>query len=421
MPYTKDRTDRESYTYTYTSDLSGVPVTQTTQNRVSYVNTKTGEYLPKWKQLVRDGADATTPFDGTRRSGKSFPGAMNVTYWHPLGSPRQFQKPKQESLEGMFYTPAVPGFSTGADLALANNQALSRLLNDVRKNNNTFSGGVFLGEIREVMRMIRSPAKLLREGIGDYFSTLRKRKGRAPKHRLKDILSSTWLEYSFGWQPLLSDVKAAAEALARFENDSRRSSARGYGISETLNSNSVSQGNSPNYFRFNEVFREKAVAKVIYRCGLKYETAAPFGSANRLAELSGFTLADFVPTIWELVPWSFIVDYFSNVGDILSCATTDTSHVTYKCKSEVRYVERTLRSIPDIKLMVQLIGANNVISMSSSSLGGYNSVHSTVKRRSVSSLGIPSLTFYAPALDSVKWINLAALTAASRSLTPYRK
>jgi hypothetical protein len=32
----------------------------------------------------------------------------------------------------------------------------------------------------------------------------------------------------------------------------------------------------------------------------------------------GFSPEAFVPTLWELAPWSFLVDYFVNIGDILS-------------------------------------------------------------------------------------------------------
>lgn len=423
MAYTKNRTVRESYTH-FNQSLSGNPAVlgnlSTTSSIVSYDQTKTGDYLPKWKTIITNGGDATTSFDGVRKFGESLPAACKINYWWPAGQARTLQEVNYHRRWGEYHQPSVSTFY-GANMTLANNQALSRLYRDIRANTSHFSGGVFLGELREAMRMIRRPALLLRQGLGDYFSTLRKRKGRAPKHRMKDILSSTWLEYSFGWQPLISDVKAAAEALARFENDSRRASARGYGINERLNQSTVSSNSYGGFMYGLDNLQEISDAKVIYRVGLKWDAAAPFGSARRLAELSGFTLSEFVPTVWELIPWSFVVDYFSNVGDILSCATTDTTSVSYKCKTEVQSARRKMRAIVDSKRVADAIGPREFISIDGSSLGGYNSVQSTVSRRKVSSLGIPTLTFTAPGIDSVKWINLAALTSASRSLTPYRK
>jgi len=58
------------------------------------------------------------------------------------------------------------------------------------------------------------------------------------------------------------------------------------------------------------------------------------GSAERLRQVLGFNLEEFVPTIWEIIPFSFVVDYFANVGEMLSLHTTDLSWVDWVNQSE---------------------------------------------------------------------------------------
>jgi hypothetical protein len=59
------------------------------------------------------------------------------------------------------------------------------------------------------------------------------------------------------------------------------------------------------------------------------------------AALFGFTPSEFIPTAWELLPWSFLIDYFTNIGDILSSAVTQTA--------PVNFVNKTVRMITAIR------------------------------------------------------------------------
>lgn len=422
MPYTKNRDLRMRIPYTY---QQGGP-TELTGTSADFIlnRTKTGDYLPNWKTIIRNGGDATTNFDGVKQELKPIIGKYELLLYEPVGNPRHLQTIKRYAFEGAYYSsPLVPTQSTGADVQAADNLALKMLYRRIRKANSHFSGGVFLGEIREVISMIRRPAMTLRNGLGDYFSTLRKRKGRAPKHRLREILSSTWLEYSFGWQPLVNDVIAAAETLARFENDERRTSVSGWGVHETLLDSGAVQYNGL-FGRLHAIqhYRRWASAKVSYRVGLDFRAKAPFGSAKRLAELSGFKLQDFVPTVWELIPWSFIVDYFTNVGDILEAMTTDTSSVTRKTRTSILQQHVTSMYTANYGYYNVDPGLKDVYSIQGDGLGGHQASRSVVSRRKDAILTIPTLEFSYPPFDSAKekWINLAALTASSRRLTPYR-
>nr|UJQ85600.1 MAG: hypothetical protein 1 [Leviviridae sp.] len=350
---------------------------------------------------------------------------MKVNFWHPIGQARQFQKPSYVSTSGHFVPLSAYTTSTGANVTAANSAALVQLAKSIQSTNSHFMGGVFLGEIREVVRMIARPARTLREGLKGYLSTLQRRKSRAPKHRLNKILADTWLEYSFGWQPLVNDTMAAAEALARWnlENEGilyRRSSCRGFGVSQAPTSVSYSTNLVNNYCYYRQVVKEGADCIVRYKVGMDYKATAPVGSAARLAELSGFNLNDFIPTVWELVPWSFLVDYFTNVGDIISFCCTDKSNMTWICKSQVQTGWREIHAATDTRSVVAAIPNKDLISIEGDSLGTSTSKRSVVTRTSPSNLDYPKLEFSYPPFESSKWINLAALWQGVRRLTPYR-
>lgn len=423
MAYTKSSTERVSYTKWSSDRFAGVPVdAKATVVTRTFSRSKTGDYLPHWKTIIRQGGDATTTFSASKEHATATPGHMKVSFWYPGGFPRHQQRIEYARSWGVVFAPQVMPSAAGSSATTANNQALTRLYQDIRRNNTQFSGMVALGEMREALRMIRSPAKSLFNGIRDYFTTLNKRKRRAPKHRLKNILSETWLEYSFGWMPLISDIKAAAETLARFEDDSRRTTARGHGISENvLTAGSAGSSIENNYLAYKSTTHDKIMVRVIYRVGLKYTATAPFGSARRLAELSGFTLSEFVPTVWELIPWSFLVDYFANVGDILTCVTTDTSSVYRITKTVIYYRTMRFNTVADYKRIYDMFSTGkDLISIEGDGLGGYTSQSSTVERSRPSSIGYPTLTTRFPPLDSAKWLNMAALTKLGGSLIPFR-
>jgi hypothetical protein len=400
----------------------GGPTEITAANATVTLNrTKTGEYLPKWRSIIRNGQNATTPFNGVKQEVSTTRGHMIVYIFTPVGSPRHMQSLQRYMFDGTEYAaPLVPTSTTSGDVALADNRALGQLYARIRQQNSHFSGGVFLGELRETIRMIRRPAMTLRNGLRDYFSALSKRKRGAPRHRLKSILADTWLEYSFGWKPLVNDTIAAAEALARFENDERRSSISSKGISEILlDSGTMKKSGQYGYLHVIQHYTRVASTKIFYRVGMEYTANAPFGSAKRLAELSGFKPEEFIPTAWELIPWSFVVDYFSNVGDIISARCTDTTSVTRKTRTNVSATTVYNSHAANLAEYNLTPGAKDVYSLEGDGFGSFIASRSTVARASIDGLGIPVLTFSLPALSSTKWINLAALTANSRALTPF--
>ncbi|DAD51850.1 TPA_asm: maturation protein [ssRNA phage Gephyllon.2_12] len=146
------------------------------------------------------------------------------------------------------------------------------------------------------------------------------RKGRLGE--VADILGvkpnkahKSWLEYKYGWMPLLMDVKGAAEALAqqqlgrplKFSVSSKASSAVKY--SGVVPFTPAGGGPSVNGVR-------ALAGSLEVRVKIYAELTSPHVSA---AQQLGLTNPMLVA--WELVPFSFVFDWFISVGDYLKSLT----------------------------------------------------------------------------------------------------
>jgi hypothetical protein len=133
------------------------------------------------------------------------------------------------------------------------------------------------------------------------------------------------------------------------------------------------------------------------------DCTTPQGSLNRF----GIRTAEFVPTVWELIPYSFVADYFSNIGEALAAATFPVSELKWSgmtTKNNVVSKRYYTLSIPGVKANTsQFKDANGGCSSSSA--------ERTVLKRSTAIFGgtrVLRIQFKVPGL-SLKWLNLAAL------------
>lgn len=110
-------------------------------------------------------------------------------------------------------------------------------------------------------------------------------------------LSSTWLDYEYGWKPLLSDVKDAAELLAKQLNFPQ---VKDYRVRMCHEASSHSSGSVsyPHYYAANRL-----------------QICARISEPLSTPQLLGIT--DPLSVAWELMPYSFVFDWFLPIGDYL--------------------------------------------------------------------------------------------------------
>lgn len=377
-----------------------------TKTTSTYSSTKTGVQMRDWKRRIAMGRNATTSFSGSESYYSSAPALLNV--YGSTTNPVQNAALRKSATKWSHDINTIPALPASGDVTTATNIAAARFNKQVSDVLSAFQGGVFLAELRETLHMIRHPAQALRERISDYtqYLTLKRRRymRRPPVNRLK-FLSDSWLEYSFGWSPLLNDLDSARNVLDKRANQLVQELVR-VGGTHKVESASFWTGDwlvgSANWRSDNRTF---ASTQVVYSGAVSSRA-----SGSKLLTMSALGLSPraFVPTLWEAMPYSFLIDYFSNVGDVLEAWSNQTADLAWGRKT-VR------RSQTNESGRCRYTGGLAVILDLSIDSGKTIARNKTVTREPIDQSPMPALQFELPGFGR-KWINLSALATARRSL-----
>lgn len=389
-----------------------------------WTDSRTGVKNPNWKRQIRSASNATTPLSGSKATlSHDMGGHYLISY-----KTQSYQSPANSEttreMAGDICRLPYPDDPSVISTTSANNLALSRLVKKAREAQTTFQGLTFTGELAETLHMIRNPAKAFRSGLDEYMKTVKKRVSsrryskRQPiakrKKAASRTIADTWLEYSFGWVPLLSDVDSGVKALAQRRHEFRRS---------TVEISAYQKGESlawlGPYFSYVGLMRYDYRGALISRAEVRYYRAVKRQVVNDRAvnsEIFGFRPRDFLPTVWELIPYSFLVDYFANIDDIISAWSFHKSNFAWLSRTERKTYISTVRDQNFQKdYALAQVKANNWILLGVDNQNNcWEWKRWRVNRAVYDGSLVPDLTFTIPGL-STKWMNMAALSANHRS------
>lgn len=277
-------------------------------------NVRDGVQNPNWRRQVASGQNATTAMIARKHiiagESPSFTGV--VTY----GGGNDWDYTWTGALFSSFDPLNLPGMATAR--ARCESRASLNLRKKAKEKITVFTGAVFLGELRETLAAIRNPLRSLIQHTERYLTSAKKlTKAKAAG----DALRNEYLAFTFGWGPLASDVDSAVqlyERLSGAQPNEKVYASSGKDLfmySDEPNGAYVGVAGTSSYMRRNL----KAVVKTtsFYRGAL----LAPLTDGISTGQSAGLSAADFLPTIWELLPWSFVADYFTNIGDVLQAAS----------------------------------------------------------------------------------------------------
>lgn len=250
------------------------------------------------------------------------------------------------------------------------------------------------GEIRETIRMLRSPFK---QGINLLTSMLRSGKTfRGPVKASSDL----WLQYRFGILPLMADVEGVFKLINKSAQKEHVGSSRVYGASSVVQVEPW--GATPVFGApLTGTITYEQRAEVIVRFGYLHQAMGASLAKQDDFMKSFLNPRDLPSTAWELIPFSFLVDYFINVGAILESVITYTGGVVWTSNSTVQTSTATLA-----------ISSANSTNASRYIVSSFSPGRCVRTKRSVDRVtappGILPLTFELPG-SNVRLANIAAL------------
>jgi hypothetical protein len=368
-----------------------------------------------WRKLIRDGENATTNVETSSVSWKcnselvGFTVTVSPTTWGWSYMSGAFMLyPDESSLLG--------------DLPNVVAQANMKFLLKCSEAVTRFSGSTSIGELRETIGLIRTPGRLLTERLERHVRDTKRRLDRIPGVRYvngrptgepavfrkwRREASNAWLQFKFGVSPLLADIDNGCEALADYFQRPPRDHVT-CNVKD-FQSKVVERGQT-GYGSL--AWKERTISSIKLRVDMKGMIS--LSAANDLGPLVtrhfGLSWNEVVLAGWELVPYSFLVDYFFNIGEILEASMFPQSLIKWAYRSI-----RTKRTDKNFVLHDTLRDADNgtnfVHAWQVPSENSLSKITSYVRRERADDFYFPPFQFRVPGTASTRWCNIAALLA----------
>ena len=224
----------------------------------------------------------------------------------------------EETFEGIgsfwqFVLPGLPSLPNTNMKSRAEVKALNEL-----KNQNIHLGQ-FIAEAQRTANLIGNRSSQIAAQVRKYralhpklWKRVKKwQTGKRLAKRFWSRIPSNWLELQYGWKPLLSDVYGA---LAHLNQVDRGPLIHVEGRVTDTSTRDITLGTGLSGVSCYARLETKATAYV----NLWYELNSP-----ALAEFSQLGLVNPIEICWELLPYSFVVDWFLPIGPWLSALTGD--------------------------------------------------------------------------------------------------
>jgi hypothetical protein len=206
----------------------------------------------------------------------------------------------------------VSGCFQGDPLGVPSMSELAlRAIANMNPNTPTTDLPVFIAELKDLPHMIHQ--------IGDLIRS---------RGRKRPNAGSSYLAYAFGWKPLISDLLAMIDLteetekrqkyLQRLAKGTRIKRKLGSGTGDQsisgLNTWSGATGSAVTFYTQHSVWESWYTAWAKCFIPIPSFEATHAAAFRAVRGLSGPSLSQ----AWELLPWSWLVDYFTTFGDYLA-------------------------------------------------------------------------------------------------------
>lgn len=204
---------------------------------------------------------------------------------------------------------------------------------NAKASEGTMELGTSFGELAETIRMLKNPFGKVTSLLANMAESRKRRRGKKRRGQIPtetELTRDVWLEYRYGWKPLMKEIESVMSACAAALKAHAARGRRVYRHTE------VRETKSSNDFSMVPLSGALGGMKVDgrYTCTQKYRGSAGvivdlvvISEADLILKIFGFRCRDIPSTIWSLTPFSFVGDWFVNVGEWLQAVIPDPTYV----------------------------------------------------------------------------------------------
>lgn len=307
----RDRNVPAEYDLMTYSDSNGVETENPGYQKVSEHVEHISDYVhPNYQSRINAGEIINSPCSYKRSDFKAGGGGNYATYsdsnnpgfsYTLSGGSQTIKRLGDTPLAGDYI-----GDYLDDHIAIAKQKALANM------QVSPYAFGEDLFEVRETIKFLRHPLEQLSKLAKSFDTDKRRIRHKSLKKKYGDratALAGLWSQYRFAATPLVYSTLEAAQALKSGNTVSERLTARGF---SRYRDSFESYGNSGTNDRFS--YRFSGIYEVDASAGILYEVQNPIMDWRTKY---GLRIRDLPHTLWQVVPYSFMVDRFINLSDSL--------------------------------------------------------------------------------------------------------
>lgn len=209
----------------------------------------------------------------------------------------------------------VPSFSEpSVNWAYLHQEAVARC------NQATFDVLTEIAEAGEALRMVRNFKKNMMLRVKRVVRAWKRERRYINRHdgestwgterAMLEAFSGAWLEYRYGWRPLVGSARSLYDAVQRMSQGV-------YQFAEGRKSQTDTQESTSSWCVFvSSYFHDWNIPGTLFH-SKRTDVNTAFAQRKVFCALRNFGM-DPLTTAWELVPYSFVVDWFLNIDSVLS-------------------------------------------------------------------------------------------------------
>lgn len=209
----------------------------------------------------------------------------------------------------------------------------TRALANMNPNRPVVDMTEFITQFTDLPRLVRNLGRML-------ISKSKRQSVAAQRSHVSDF-GDAWLSWSFGWAPLISDAISLFDMPRQIElrKEYLRNLEGGTHLRRKIYSTHEEVLGAVSTLRHGKVFGSAAIERRLrtvttvkswFTANAQLQVPLPATPIEfaRLASQSAYSLNFSPATAWELLPWSWLIDYFVNVGSFLDASNQD---IPWKC------------------------------------------------------------------------------------------